>query len=146
MGRRDYLVDGAVALAAFAVSAAIVVVAGDDPEVRSPDVFAFGLVAAHSAGVVLRRPRPIAAVVLSLATGVGYAAADYPPALFPVVLLTVYSAAARLPERPSRLLGVAAFLVAAVTSTLGPGSTNTSVPLLVAGAWVLGNFVRARRL
>ncbi len=146
MGRRDYLVDGAVALAAFAVSAAIVAAAGDDPEVRSPDVFAFGLVAAHSAGVVLRRPRPVAAVVLSLATGVGYAAADYPPALFPVVLLTVYSAAARLPERPSRRLGVAAVLVSAAASTLGPGPTNTSVPLLVAGAWFLGNFVRARRL
>jgi signal transduction histidine kinase len=41
---------------------------------------------------------------------------------------------------------VAAFLTSALTSTVGPGPTNTSVPLLVAGAWFLGNSVRARRL
>src|SRR5687767_2883688 len=129
MDRRDLVVDGAVALAAFALSAAIIVAAGPDPEIRDPDVLALALVAAHSASVVLRRPRPVAAVALSLATALAYAAADYPPALAPLVLLTVYSAAARLPERPSRRLLVVAFLVTALTSTVGPGPTNTSVPL-----------------
>ena len=146
MDRRDYLVDGAVALAAFALSAALLAAAGADPEIRDPDALALALVAAHSASVVLRRPRPVAAVALSLASGLAYSAANYPPALVPVVLLTVYSAAARLPERPSRRLLVAAFLVSAVASTLGPGPTNTSLPLLVAGAWFLGNSVRTRRL
>ena len=102
MDRRDFLVDGAVAVAAFALSAAILAASGPDPDIRDPDVLALGLVAAHSASVVLRRPRPVAAVALALASGLAYAAAKYPPALLPVVLLTVYSAAARLPERPSR--------------------------------------------
>jgi signal transduction histidine kinase len=146
MDRRDVIVDGAVALAAFALGAAILSAAGADPEVRDPDVLAVGLVAAHSASVALRRPRPVAAVALALASGLVYAAAKYPPALLPVVLLTVYSAAARLSERPSRRLLVASFLVSALTSTVGPGPMNTSVPLLVAGAWFLGNSVRARRL
>ena len=146
MDRRGYLVDGAVGLAAFALSAAILTAAGADPGTRDPDVLALALVAAHSASVVLRRPRPVAAVALSLASGFAYAAAKYPPALVPVVLLTVYSAAARLPERPSRRLLVVAFVVSAVASTVGPGPTNTSVPLLVAGAWFLGHSVRARRL
>ena len=146
MDRRDFVVDGAVALATFAFGAAILGTAGPDPEVRDPDVLALGLVAAQSASVVLRRPRPVAAVALALASGLAYAVAEYPPALLPVVLLTVYSAAAGLPERPSRRLLVASFLVSALTSTVGPGPTNTSVPLLVAGAWFLGNSVRARRL
>jgi signal transduction histidine kinase len=146
MDRRDFVVDGVVALATFALGAAIMSTAGPDPEVRDPDVLALGLVAAHSASVVLRRPRPVAAVALALASGLAYAVAEYPPALLPVVLLTVYSAAARLPQRPSRRLLVASFLVSALTSTVGPGPTNTSVPLLVAGAWFLGNSVRARRL
>ena len=146
MDRRDFLVDGAVALAAFVLSAAILGAAGPDPEVREPDVLALALVVAHSASVVVRRPRPVAAVALSLVTGLAYAAADYPPALVPVALLTVYSAAARLPERPSRRLLVAAVVLSALTSTMGPGPTNTSVPLLVAGAWFLGHSVRARRL
>ena len=146
MDRRAFLVDGTVAVAAFALSAAIIAAGGPEPETRDADALALALAAAHSASVVLRRPRPVAAVALGLATGLAYAAAGYPPALVPVVLLTVYSAAARLPERPSRRLLVVAFLVSALTSTLGPGPTNTSVPLLVAGAWFLGNSVRARRL
>jgi signal transduction histidine kinase len=85
-------------------------------------------------------------VALGLASALAYSAAKYPPALVPVVLLTVYSAAAALPERPSRRLLVAAFLVSALTTTVGPGPTNTSVPLLVAGAWFLGHSVRTRRL
>ena len=139
------MVDGAVALAAFALSTAIVNAAGDTPELRAPDVLAYVLIAAHSVSVVVRRPRPVAAVALSLVTGLLYAAAEYPAALAPVVLLTVYSAATRLDGRAGRALLVLAFLVSAVTSTLGPGPTNTSVPLLVAGAWFLGNSVRARR-
>src|SRR5688572_17943412 len=50
MNRRDFLVDGAIALVAFALSAAIIVAAGADPEIRDPDALAFALVVAHSAG------------------------------------------------------------------------------------------------
>lgn len=145
MDRRDLLVDGAVALAAFALSAAILAGAGAGPDIRDPDLFALVLLAVHSASVVVRRPRPVAAVALSLASGLVYSAANYPPALVPVVLLTVYSAATALPERPSRWVLAGAFVVSALTSTVGPGPTSTSVPLLVAGAWFLGNAVRTRR-
>lgn len=145
MDRRGYVVDGAVALAALALSVAIVTAAGDDPALRDPGLLAYALIAGSSASVVLRRARPVAAVALSLAAALAYATAEYPPALAPVALLTVYSAATRLDERPSRRLLVVAFLVSAFTATIGPGPTNTSVPLLVAGAWFLGHSLRDRR-
>ncbi|HWI04895.1 MAG TPA: histidine kinase dimerization/phosphoacceptor domain-containing protein, partial [Acidimicrobiales bacterium] len=145
MDRRAFLVDGAVALAAFVLGTVIVSAAVGAKELRDPDALAYALIATHSASLILRRPRPVAAVALSLATALAYAAAEYPPALAPVALLTVYTAAARLDERAGRRLLVVAFVVAALTSTLGPGPTNTSIPLLVAGAWFLGNSVRARR-
>jgi signal transduction histidine kinase len=146
MDRRDFLVDGAIALAAFALSAAVIAAAGADPGLRDPDALALALVAAHSASVVLRRRRPVAAVALSLATGFAYSAAKYPPALVPLMLLTVYSAATALPERPSRWVLVTAVVVSALASTAGPGPTSISLPLLAAGAWFLGNSVRTRRL
>jgi signal transduction histidine kinase len=145
MDRRDLLVDGAIALAAFALIAAILGSAGDDPGVRDPGVLAYGLAAAHSASVVIRRRRPVAAVAMSLASALAYAAAGYPPALAPLALLTVYTAAASLDDPASRRLGVGAFLVAAVTATFGPGPTSTTEPLLTAGAWFLGSYVRDRR-
>ena len=146
MDRRGFLVDVAVALVAFAISVGLVNRSGSDPALRDPDVLAYGLLATHSLSLVLRRSRPLGAVALSLATGVAYSAAGYPLALTPVALPVVYTAATRLREPVSRRLLVAALLASTLGATFAPGPTNTGVPLLVAGAWFLGHYVRARRL
>jgi signal transduction histidine kinase len=144
--RRQVLVDVVVAGAAFALSASVL--AGADPvdaDLRSPDAAAYLLLAAYSGSVVLRRFAPVVAVFTGLLTGVAYAAADYPVALTPVVLLSIYSAAAVLPQRRARWLLVAAVLLAALGATLSPGATDPGVPALVVSAWLLGNYVGSRR-
>ena len=71
-----------------------------------------------------------------------YAAAQYPLALTPVVLLPVYTAAAVLPPRRGRwLLAAAVLLGLPRRATASPGPTDTSVPLLVASAWFLRHSV-----
>ncbi len=145
MDRRGLLVDGVIALVAFALIAAILGSAGENPAVRDPDVLAYALGAIHSVSVLVRRRRPVVAVVMSLGSALAYAAAGYPAALAPLTLLTVYTAAASLDDRPSRRLGVGAFLASALAATFGPGPTSTTGPLLTAGAWFLGDYVRDRR-
>jgi signal transduction histidine kinase len=145
MDRRGLLVDLLVALAAFAVSAALLVGAGDDAGSLDPDVVAFVLVAVYSGSVVLRRSHPVAAVGLGLAAGLAYAGAGYPVALTPVVALSMYSAGAGLAEPASRRVLAGAVVLTAVAATVGPGATSTSPPLIAAAAWFLGHYVRARR-
>ncbi len=146
MDRRGFLVDMALALVFF-VGNAIIVASGVHPaDGRAPDIVAYGLLAGLSVGVVLRRTHPIQAVGVSLASGLAYAAAGYPPGIAPAALLPIYTAANQLPEAPSRRLLAVAFFVAALAATLGPGPTNTTVPLLVGGAWFLGRYSRDRRL
>ena len=146
MDRRRFLVDVGLALVFFAGNAVAVASGVHPADVRTPDTLAYALLAGLSIGVVLRRSHPIEAVGVSLGSGLAYAAAGYPPGIAPAVLLPVYTAAHQLPETPSRrLLGVA-FFVAALAATLGPGPTNTTVPLLVGGAWFLGRYSRDRRL
>ena len=146
MDRRGFQVDVIVALGAVTLSAAILSQAGDDPDLRHPDVLAYALLVAYSAGLVLRRSRPAGAVALSLAAAVAYSAAQYPLALTPVALATIYTAAACLPDRSSRRLLAGSLVASWLGATFAPGPTNTGVPLLAAGAWFLGHYVRARRL
>ena len=146
MDRRGFLVDVALALVFFAGNAFVLTTAVDLPDVREPDALAYGLLAVLSVAVVLRRSHPVGAVGLALAGGLTYAAAGYPPEIAPAALLPIYTAANCLAEAPSRRLLAVAFLVTALAATLGPGPTNTTVPLLVAGAWFLGRYARARRL
>ena len=146
MDRRGFLVDLGVALVFFAGNAVVLNSKVDLPDVRAPDAFAYCLLAALSTAVVLRRSHPVAAVGLGLVSGMAYAAAGYPPNIAPAVLLPMYTAANRLTEAPSRRLLAVAFVAACLAATLGPGPTNTTVPLLVAGAWFLGRYARARRL
>ena len=146
MDRRGFQVDVIVALGAFGLSAAILSQANDDPALRDADAVAYALLAAHSAGLVLRRSHPLLAVVLSVASGVAYAAAQYPLALTPLALATVYSAATGLPDRTSRRVLAGALVASFLGTSFAPGPTNTGVPLVVAGAWFLGHYVRARRL
>jgi signal transduction histidine kinase len=137
---RDLVADGALAVVAFMLSAVVAAESPHDPALRDPDAIAFLLLAAYSGSVVLRSRRPVLAVALGFAAGLAYAAADYPRALTPVALFSVYSAGALLDTRPARRLLVAAVAVAALGATVGPGPTSLGVPLVVWGAWMLGRF------
>jgi signal transduction histidine kinase len=147
MNRRDIVVDAVVAVAFFAVSALMLAGAGavPDPDLTDPDALGYALLAAYSASVVLRRRYPVAAVALSLASGVAYAGAGYAPALNPAALLVMYTAGSRLPERRSGWILAASIVVATFGATVAPGPTNTGVPFVVAAAWFLGAFVGANR-
>ena len=140
------MIDAVVAVAAFGLSAAALAAA--DPvaaDVREPDVAAYALVAIYTASPIVRRWTPVVAVFSGLAAGVAYAAAQYPVALTPVVLLSIYTAAAVLPPRRARLLLAAAVVFGVVGATASPGPTDVGVPALIVSAWLLGNYVGSRR-
>ena len=143
---RALLIDVAAALVAFAISA--LVLAASDPvpgEVRRPDLVAYALVAMYSGAVVIRRSAPVVAVSVGLLASVGYAAANYPLALTPIVVLPVYTAAAVLPQRTARRVLAGGVVLSLLGTTLGPGATNLGVPALVVSAWLLGNYLGSRR-
>ena len=143
---RAVAVDATVALAAFAISAVVLAASAPVPaDLREPDAGAYALLAVSSAAVVARRRAPVAAVFGGLLAGVVFAAAQYPVALTPVVLLPVYTAAAVLPQRRARLVLAGAVVLAALGTTFGPGPTDTGLPALVVAAWFLGNYVGSRR-
>ena len=140
------MLDAVLAVAAFGLSAAALAAA--DPvaaDVREPDLAAYALVAVYSASPVVRRWTPVVAVFIGLAVGVAFAAAQYPVALTPVVLLSIYTAAAVLPQRRARLLLAAAVVFGVVGATSSPGPTDVGVPALIVSAWLLGNYVGSRR-
>ena len=140
------MVDAVVAVAAFGLSAATL--AGADPvadDLREPDLAAYVLVAVYSALPIVRRWTPVVAVFGGLVTGVAFAAAQYPVALTPVVLLSIYTAAAVLEPRQARLLLAAAVVFGVVGATASPGPTDVGVPALIVSAWLLGNYVGSRR-
>jgi signal transduction histidine kinase len=139
-------VDVFVAVAAWGLSAAVL--AGAEPvadDLREPDVAAYVLVAIYSALPIIRRWAPVVAVFGGLATGVAYAAAQYPVALTPVVLLSIYTAAAVLAPRRARLLLAGAVVLGIVGATASPGPTDVGVPALIVSAWLLGSYVGSRR-
>jgi signal transduction histidine kinase len=140
------VIDAAVGIAAFVVSAAVL--AGTDPipaDLREPDGVAYALLAVYSLAPVLRRRSPEAAVAVGLATGVAYAAAQYPVALTPVVLLSIYTAGESLAPTRSRIVLAAAVLMGLVGTSLSPGPTDVGVPTLLVAAWLLGNHLGSRR-
>ena len=143
---RLVVVDVVVAVAAFGLSAATL--AGADPvadDLREPDLAAYVLVAVYSALPIVRRWSPVVAVFGGLVTGLAFAAAQYPVALTPVVLLSIYTAAAVLEPRQARLLLAAAVVFGVVGATASPGPTDAGVPALIVSAWLLGNYVGSRR-
>jgi signal transduction histidine kinase len=143
---RLVVLDVVVAVAAFGLSAAVL--AGADPvadDLREPDVAAYLLVAVYSLSPIVRRWAPVAAVVGGLAAGLAFAAAQYPVALTPVVLLSIYTAAAVLAPRRARMLLAGAVVVGIVGATASPGPTDVGVPALIASAWLLGNYVGSHR-
>ena len=66
-------------------------------------------------------------------------------ALTPVVLLSIYTAAAVLAPRRARLLLAFAVVLGIVGATASPGPTDAGVPALIVSAWLLGNYVGSRR-
>ena len=143
---RDLLADLLVGVAAFAISVAVLQAdRTPDGDLRSVDVWAYVVLAAYSGSVVLRRVAPTVAAVGGVGAGVVYAAAQYPPALTPVALLSVYAAAVRLPQRAARAVLAATLLLGVMGTTLGPGPTDLGVPAFILSSWLLGNYVKSRR-
>jgi signal transduction histidine kinase len=66
-------------------------------------------------------------------------------ALTPVVLLSIYTAAAVLAPRRARWLLAGAVVLGIVGATVSPGPTDVGVPALIVSAWLLGNYVGSRR-
>ena len=75
-----------------------------------------------------------------------YAARQYPPMASPAVPLIVYMAATRLDARQSRLVLIVAAVASWVATTVAAGPTEVDAVLIVAGSWLLGHYVRTRRL
>jgi signal transduction histidine kinase len=143
---RPLLVDLLVVLAAVALSTALLAASGRfDPGVREPDVAGYALILGYSGSVLARRRTPGVAVLVGLAAGLVYAAAQYPPVLTPVVLLSVYTAAGAMRGRRAHGLLAVAVLLGFVTATLSPGPTDTGVPTLTVAAWLLGKYVGSKR-
>ena len=77
---------------------------------------------------MLRRRASVLAVFGGLVAGLVYAIAGYPPALTPVVLLSIYTAGAVLPARHARWLLAGAVVLGILGATSDPGPTDTGVP------------------
>ena len=140
------MVDVVVAAAAFGLSAAELAAASPvASDLREPDAAAYVLVALYSALPILRRLAPWVAAIGGLVVGLAFASAQYPTALTPVVLLSIYTAAAVLPPRRARLLLAVAVAMGILGTTVSPGPTDVGVPALIVSAWLLGNYVGSRR-
>jgi signal transduction histidine kinase len=141
-------IDAVVAVVAIAVS--WVILSGDGANwpagSRDADGFAYALVVVVNAPLAFRRRAWGAALAIALAAGTVYAARQYPPILAPAVPLIVYLAATRLDDRRSRVVLIVTALVSWIGATLAPGGTDPASVFVVAGAWLLGHYVRTRRL
>jgi signal transduction histidine kinase len=141
-------IDAAVALVAMALGWLILSGSRADwpADARDPDVLAAVLVVVVNAAIALRRPAVGAALAIALLGGTIYAARQYPPMASPAVPLIVYMAATRLDARQSRLVLIVAAVASWVTTTVAAGPTEVDAVLIVAGSWLLGHYVRTRRL
>jgi signal transduction histidine kinase len=141
-------IDAVVAIVAIAVSCMIL--SGDRANwpagSRDPDGLAYALVVIVNAPLAFRRRTWAAALAIALAAGTVYAARQYPPIVAPAVPLIVYFAATRLDDRRSRVVLIVTALVSWIGATLAPGATDPASVFVVAGAWLLGHYVRTRRL
>ncbi|HET6662883.1 MAG TPA: hypothetical protein VFG94_01435, partial [Acidimicrobiales bacterium] len=141
-------IDAVVAVVAIAVSC--VILSGDRANwpagSRDPDGLAYALVVIVNAPLAFRRRAWGAALAIALAAGTVYAARQYPPIPAPAVPLIVYLAATRLDDRRSRVVLIVTALVSWIGATLAPGATDPASVFVVAGAWLLGHYVRTRRL
>jgi signal transduction histidine kinase len=141
-------VDATVAIAVTVLSWAFL--AGDrtdwPADSRSPDWLAYALTAVLNATIAFRRVGWQPALTIALAAATAYAARQYPPIYDLAVPLVVYIAATRLDDRRSRLVLVVAVGISWLGATLAAGPTDPQSGLVVAGTWLLGHYVRTRRL
>jgi signal transduction histidine kinase len=141
-------IDATVAVGAMAVSWATLWASRADwpADSREPDVLAAVLVVVVNATIAVRRRAVTAALAVALVGGTIYAARQYPPMATPAVLLVVYTAASLLDDRRSRLVLIVAAMMTWVAATLAAGPTEPAGVVYVAGSWLLGHYVRTRRL
>jgi signal transduction histidine kinase len=141
-------IDGAVAVAVTLFNWAVL--AGDrtdwPADSRSPDWVAYALIAVLNPTIVFRRVAWKPALAIALAATTAYAARQYPPIFDVAVPLVVYIAATRLDDRRSRMVLVVAVGISWLGATLAAGPTDPQAGLVVAGTWLLGHYVRTRRL
>jgi signal transduction histidine kinase len=140
-------VDVAVAIVTIALSWAYL--AGDGAgwptDSREPDLLAAVLVVVVGATIALRRRAVGVALAIALVGETVYAARQYPPIGAPAILLVVYTAATQLDARRSRLALIVAAATSWVATTVAAGPTELDAVVYVAGAWLLGHYVRTRR-
>jgi signal transduction histidine kinase len=141
-------IDALVAVVAIAASWALLRSdrASWPADSRAPDGFAVALVVVANAPIAFRRRACGTALAVALVAGVVYAARSYPPNIAPAVPLIVYLAATRHDDRRSRLAQVDAVVVTRAPATVAAGATDPQWALVVAGTWLLGQYVRTRRL
>jgi signal transduction histidine kinase len=112
-------------------------------------VLGYALALLHTLPLAARRRFPVAVLATSVASGLAFAAIGLPPVfLGPAILVPVYTVAAYRERRVS-LIGLAAAEVGLALVQLTPGRTGLSTwvgnTLVLAAAWLLGNFVGDRR-
>jgi signal transduction histidine kinase len=141
-------IDAVVAVVAIAVSWAILSADSINwpADTRTPDGLAYALVVIVNAPIAFRRRASGAALAIALVAELVYAARLYPPFLAPAVPLIVYLAATRLDDRRSRVVLIVSAVASWIGATLSAGGTDPQSTLVVAGAWLLGHYVRTRRL
>ena len=141
-------IDAVVAVVAIAASWALVNADSANWPVgsRAPDGIAAALIVAANAPIAFRRRACGAALAVALGAGLLYAAREYRPTFVVAVPLIVYFAATRLDDRRSRLVLIVSALLSWITATVEAGATDPASVLVVAGVWLLGHYVRTRRL
>jgi signal transduction histidine kinase len=109
----------------------------------------YALALLHTLPLAARRRFPMTVLATSVASGLAFAAIGLPPVLLgPAILVPVYPVAAYRERRVS-LVGLAAAEVGLAGVQLTSGRTGLSTwvgnTLVLAAAWLLGNFVGDRR-
>jgi signal transduction histidine kinase len=111
---------------------------------------AYALALLHTLPLALRRRFPRTVLATSVASGLAVAASGLPPVfLGPAILVPVYTIAA-YSDRRSSLAGLAAVEAATAAVQLTPGATGMATwlgnTLVLAAAWLVGQFVHDRRV
>jgi signal transduction histidine kinase len=145
-----WVFDGALALAAASVPAALALFEAPDLSLpRGTLVLGCALVLVHTLPLAARRRFPGAVLALVVASGLAFAALDLPPDILGLaILVAVYSVAA-YGRRWVALAGLAVAELGLVAVQLTPGRIGVDTLVVnmgvVAAAWLLGHFAHNYR-